>query len=65
MSGKKVSALINSRPPASQFPWRNFAIWYGTYPGIKSNKKWGYQCNFQGSGDPSTKCLPGWSFTKI
>ena len=65
MSGKKVSALINSRPPASQFPWRNFAIWYGTYPGIESNKKWGYQCNFQGSGDPSTKCLPGWSFTKI
>jgi hypothetical protein len=65
MSGKKISDLINSRPPPSQFPWRNFAIWYGTYPGTISNKKWGYQCTFEGSGDPSTSCLPGWNFSKI
>ena len=32
MSGSKISALLNSRPPAAQFKWRNFAIWYGTYP---------------------------------
>jgi len=33
MSGSKISALLNSRPPAAQFKWRNFAIWYGTYAG--------------------------------
>ena len=49
MSGKKISALINSRPPPSQFPWRNFAIWYCTYPGKVSNSKWGYWCIFEGA----------------
>jgi len=30
MSGAKISALLNSRPPPAQFKWRNFAIWYGS-----------------------------------
>ena len=33
MSGANISKLLKNRPPASQFKWRNFAIWYGVYSG--------------------------------
>ena len=31
--GKEISKILAARPPPSQFKWRNFAIWYGTYDG--------------------------------
>lgn len=32
MSKENISKMLCNRPAAAQFKWRNFAIWYGTYP---------------------------------
>ncbi len=54
MNGAQISKLLQKRPAASAFKWRNFAIWYGTY----SNPSFG--CKNSDSAC-ETECCTNWT----
>lgn len=61
MTGSQISALIKLRPPASQFKWRNFAIWYGTYANPSNCNKKTNKCCKTTAPECGVKCCDKWS----
>lgn len=61
MTGAQISALLKSRPPPSEFKWRNFAIWYGSYANPSNCNETTGKCCKNSSSECSTKCCNKWS----
>lgn len=62
MTGQQIAEILAKRPPDSEFKWRNFGIWYGTYANPSNCNNSGQCCTVKSTNNNcENSCCDDWA----